>query len=82
MRIVHFADDRTIFASDSDINNVYTTVNRELVGVDNWLKLHRLSLDVSKTSYVIISNQKNTIDIKIQDLILTKVSTVKPWRYT
>ena len=35
MRFVHFADDTTVFASDTDINNVHATVNRELVGVDN-----------------------------------------------
>ena len=33
MRFVHFADDTTVFASDSDSNNVHATVNRELVGV-------------------------------------------------
>ena len=59
MRFVHFADDTTVFASDSNINNVHTTVNMELVGIDNWLKANRLSLNVSKTSYMIISNQKN-----------------------
>ena len=77
MRFVHFADDTTVFASDSDINNAHATVNRELVGVDNWLKAIRLSLNVSKTSYMIIPNQKNAIEIKIRDSILTKVSTVK-----
>ena len=37
MRFVHFADDTTVFASDSDINNVHATsaVNRGQVGVDN-----------------------------------------------
>ena len=35
MCFVHFADDTTVFASDSDINNIHATVNRELVGVDN-----------------------------------------------
>ena len=50
MHFVHFADDTTVFASDSDINNVHATVNRELVGVDNWLKANRLSLNISKTS--------------------------------
>ena len=39
MRFVHFPDYATDFASDSDINNVDATVNRELVGIDNWLKL-------------------------------------------
>ena len=38
MRFVHFADDTTVFASDSDINNVHATVNRELDGVDNWIR--------------------------------------------
>ena len=54
LRFVHFTDDTTVFASDSDINNVHASVNRELVGVENWLKTSRLSLNVSKTSYMII----------------------------
>ena len=77
LRFVHFADDTTVFASDSDINNVHASVNRELVEVDNWFKTNRLSLNVNKTSYMIISNQKNALDIKIRETILTKVSTVK-----
>ena len=76
-RFVHFADDTTVFASDSDINGVHASVNRELVGVDNSLKTNRLSLNISKTSYMIISNQKNALYIKIRETILTKVSTVK-----
>ena len=60
------------FASDSDINSVHASVNRELVRVDNWLKTNRLSLNVSKTSYMIISNQKNALDIKIQETIVRK----------
>ena len=77
MRFVHFADDTTVFASDSDIDDVHASVNRELVGVDNWLKTNKLSLNVSKTSYMIISNQKNALDIQIRETIRTKVSTVK-----
>ena len=64
MRFVHFAGDTTVFASDTDINNVHASVNRELVGVDNWLKTNRLSLNVSKTSYMIISNQKNALILR------------------
>ena len=77
MRFLHFAYDTTVFASVSYIKNIHATVNRELVGVDNWLRANRLSLNISKTSYIIISNQKNVIDIWIRDLILTKVSIVK-----
>ena len=72
---VHFADDTTIFASDGDINNVHVTSNMELVGVNNWLKANGHSLNASKTSCMMISNQKNSCDnIKICDSILTKFS--------
>ena len=47
-----------------------------MVGVDNLLRANRLSLNVSKT-YMIISNQKYSIDIRIRDSIPTKVSTLK-----
>ena len=77
LRFVHFSDDTTVFASDSDINGVHASVNRELVGVDNWLNTNRLSQNVSKTSYMIIFNQKKALDIKIRETILSKVSTVK-----
>ena len=64
---MHFAEDTTDFASDSDINNVHATVKEELVDVDNWLKANRLSLHVSQTSYMIIYNHKNAINIKIRN---------------
>ena len=60
-----------------DINYVHASVNRELVGVDSWLKTNRLSLNVNKTSCMIISNQKNALDVQIRETIPTKVSTVK-----
>ena len=84
MRFLHFPDYTTVFPSNCDIKNVHATVNRELVGVDNWLKANRLSLNVSKTSYMIISNQEDTFDnITIRDSSLTKISTVKIyWRYS
>ena len=77
MRFVYFVDDTTVFPSDSDINNVHATMNWELVGVNNWLKANRHSLNASTTSYRIISNQKNAYDIKIQQSILMKYSAVK-----
>ena len=79
MHFIHFADDTTNFASDSDINSVYATVNRnrELVEVGNLLKTNRLSLNVCKTLCMIISNLIHALYIKIRESILTKVSTVK-----
>ena len=46
LRCILFADDRTVFHLDNDINFLYDTVNRELQEVCNWFKL---SLNSSKT---------------------------------
>ena len=62
MRFVHYPDDTTVFSSDSDINNVHATSKRKRLGVDNWLKANRLSLNVNKISYMIIPKQKNICD--------------------
>ena len=70
VRFVNFDDDTTVFASGSGINNVHASVNWELVGVDNGHKANILSLNFSKTSYMIMSNQNNAINIKIRDSIL------------
>ena len=66
MSFVHFANDTTVFASDSDNDNVHATVNSELVGVDNGFKSNRLSLNVCKTSYMITSNQKTVSTLKFE----------------
>ena len=42
-RFLKFADHTTVFASDSDINNVHAAMNRELVGVDNWFQFQQLN---------------------------------------
>ena len=73
MHFVHFADDTTVFASDSDINNIHASVNTELVGVDNWLKADKLSLNVSNDNL----QPEKALYIKIRETILIKVSTVK-----
>ena len=77
MRFVHFADDTTVLHPTVTLTMPMPLWIGELVGVNNWLKANRLSLNISKTSYMIISNQKNAIEIRIRDSILTKISTVK-----
>lgn len=58
LKFVHFADDTTVFHSHSDLNVLTTLVNAELYNISNWLIANRLSLNVNKSSYMIISNKK------------------------
>ena len=50
-----FADDTTLYFSNTSIHNVVTNINNSLNGLFEWLKVNRLSLNVSKTPYIIFS---------------------------
>ena len=45
------ADDTNLFISDSNIGNLFETMNEELRKVANWFKANKLSLNISKTKY-------------------------------
>ena len=46
-----FASDTNLFISDSNIKNLFETMNEELRKVENWFKANKLSLNISKTKY-------------------------------
>ena len=61
-----FADDTTVFYSNSYHDSLYDTVNCELKKVCNWFKCNKLSLNAAKTNLMIIGTwyQANQIDDK------------------
>ena len=50
---IMFADDPTISATNKSLPVLFDIVNKELTIVDNWLIANKLSLNVTKTNYVI-----------------------------
>ena len=48
-----FADDTSIFYSHKDLRNVEMTLNNELAKVSEWLIANKLTLNVSKSNFVI-----------------------------
>ena len=55
-----FADDTTILNSSSDIVSKIPLVNRELTEVSNWFKANKLSVNDTKTNYIIMGTQYMT----------------------
>ena len=47
-----FADDTTIYYSHSNLNTLYTNLNKDLQILNDWFKTNKLSLNVSKTQYM------------------------------
>ena len=53
-----FADDTQIATSSDDIKVITETLNRDLNNVANWLSANKLTLNNSKTEYMIIGSKK------------------------
>ena len=48
-----FSDDTSIFYSHKDLRNVEMTLNNELIKVSEWFIANKLTLNVSKSNFVI-----------------------------
>ncbi len=66
---VLFADDTNIFATGKTPSEIINVLNTALVDINNWIKSNMLSLNLSKTNYMIMSSPGKRIkvdDSKIQ----------------
>ena len=76
-----FADDTSIYYSHSDIKQLEATLNSELQSLDIWMKSNKLSVNISKSNYLIFHpSQKNlrlNLTLKYDDQILIQKRHVK-----
>ena len=77
-----YADDIAMILSDSNINSLINRVNNELNIIDLWLRKNKLSLNYSKTSFIIFNKQPNkTFDyefkFKINNNPIKRVNSIK-----
>jgi len=54
-----FADDINLHMSNSSFNILQTTVNLELCKIDHWLRANKLSLNCSKTNFMLLTSRKH-----------------------
>lgn len=57
-----FADDTTFQLCDKNLQELITKGNNELSKAANWFKLNKLTLNVSKTKFIIFRNKNMVID--------------------
>ena len=63
-----FADDTTILYSNKDIASQIDVINDELDKVSNWFKANKLSVNASKTNYMILGTPHMTTVETLQNL--------------
>jgi uncharacterized protein YlbG (UPF0298 family) len=76
-----FADDTNIFMRGRSIENTIQCLNDELSKIVVWLNANKLSLNVSKTHYMVFRSKNRKIeinkDLKINDTLIDLVTSTK-----
>ena len=80
LKLLLFADDTTLIYSSRDLNELINIVNTELVHLARWFNLNKLSLNASKSNYMIFGNRKKCpshSDLMIGNSRLIQVRSTK-----
>ena len=82
LRFILFADDSNAFLSHSSYDQLIKIANRELILAADWFKANKLSLNVSKTNFIVFRSSKKTIpiidaELSIDNIIIPKVEISK-----
>ena len=64
-KIIHFADDSTLYKSYNKTTDISHQINTELEAINNWLTANKLYLNVNKTKYMIINNRGRPPDLNL-----------------
>jgi len=71
--ILSFADDTTLYTSHSNIYQLFSIANEHLENVFDWFCSNRLSLNASKTKYLVISPPHMKPDLTDQSISINGV---------
>jgi hypothetical protein len=82
LHYILFADDTNVFLSHASYDQLFELANEELKAASNWFKANKLSLNLSKTNFILFrTNNKpipaHTNDIVIDGITIPQVTTSK-----
>ena len=65
VKFILFADDTNIFYSDDNLNVLNDVIHQEMDKLQCWFEVNKLSLNVSKTSFMVFGKRRNDPGINI-----------------
>lgn len=65
LKMVLFADDTNLYCSGKSLEQLLNTVELELRVFKKWFDVNRLSLNLSKTKFIIFSNRQSNNKVKL-----------------
>ena len=80
--ISQFADDTSLYTCSKSISEIQNRLNNDLVLISNWLRNHKLHLNVSKTKVVLFGSRRalskvQSLNVNISGKVLQQVETIK-----
>ena len=76
-----FADDTSIFCSHKDANHLVSILNNELAKIIMWLKVNKLSLNLTKTNFMIIHPRQKKVYVNVpltlENTVIKQVTETK-----
>ena len=76
-----FADDTNLFMSNIDLKSLLSNINDELSKVSKSLKVNKLSLNITKTKFLIFHSRQryitSDIHLHIDGMLIEKVVATK-----
>jgi len=63
---VNFADDTNLFASSTNLTELETKVNSDLIILNEWFKANKLSVNANKTYFIIFHRKKELDTTKVE----------------
>ena len=76
-----FADDTSIFCSHKDANHLVSIVNNELAKITIWLKVNKLSLNLTKTNFMIFHPRQKKVNVNVpltlENTVIKQVTETK-----
>ena len=78
-KFIIFAGDTNLFCTSKDIVSLSVTISNELMKLKKWFALNKLSLNITKTNYMIFCKikYKDNIQISIGNKLIGKVNETK-----
>ena len=65
LKAILFADDATVYASSKNLEQLVYCINQELDILADWFKANKLSLNVTKTNFILFTKRRQQYNIRI-----------------
>jgi len=79
LKFVLFADDTNIFISGQNLQQLLDLITSEFIKIKQWFDTNKLSLNFSKTKFMIFGNCKsnNQVQLQIEGVKIERVAYMK-----